>query len=395
MATFTNWVGNQSCSPAQIVAPASEAEVQAAVPRRPAGALRGGRALVHAGAPHRRHAADHGRPAWRAPRRRRPPARATALPGHHRRRARPAAVGRRPRARATRATSTRRASPARSAPCTHGSGLELQSFSASLRRARLVIASGDVLEIGPDDPRLPAVQTSVGMLGVMTEVEIAGGAGAPPRRADRALALTPRRSAGSTSWPARTGTTRSSTSRPRPRPRCTTSTTPPGAQRRRHLLREDLRRGRRRRARLRRRRAAASAAPTGSTRPCSSRTSTSSSTSCRIERGRRGARGDARADAGAAAAVDLPDGGAHGRARGRVAVALLRPRQPRDLRVRPARHRLRALPARRARAARPVRRAGALGQDPLPDARTSCTSGTRGRPTSSRCGASSTRTACS
>ena len=42
-----------------------------------------------------------------------------------------------------------------------------------------------------------------------------------------------------------------------------------------------------------------------------------------------------------------------------------------------------------------VRRARALGQAPLPDAATSCTRATRAPRTSSRCGASSTRTACS
>ena len=42
-----------------------------------------------------------------------------------------------------------------------------------------------------------------------------------------------------------------------------------------------------------------------------------------------------------------------------------------------------------------VRRPRALGQAPLPDARRAATRATRGRPTSSPCGASSTRTACS
>ena len=40
--------------------------------------------------------------------------------------------------------------------CTHGSGLGSQSFSASLRRARLVTATGDVIEIGaPTTRRCP------------------------------------------------------------------------------------------------------------------------------------------------------------------------------------------------------------------------------------------------
>ena len=58
------------------------------------------------------------------------------------------------------------------ATATHGSGLGLQSFSATVRRMRLVIADGDVLEIGEDDPRLPAAQVALGMLGVITEVEL-------------------------------------------------------------------------------------------------------------------------------------------------------------------------------------------------------------------------------
>ena len=56
---------------------------------------------------------------------------------------------------------------------THGSGLRLGSFSSSVRRLRVVTARGDVLEIGDDDPDLlQAAQVSVGMLGVITEVEL-------------------------------------------------------------------------------------------------------------------------------------------------------------------------------------------------------------------------------
>jgi FAD/FMN-containing dehydrogenase len=58
------------------------------------------------------------------------------------------------------------------ATATHGSGLDLQSFSATVRRVRLVTADGDVLEIGEDDERLPAAQVALGMLGVITEVEL-------------------------------------------------------------------------------------------------------------------------------------------------------------------------------------------------------------------------------
>ena len=57
---------------------------------------------------------------------------------------------------------------------THGSGLRLGSFSSgNPRRLRVVASSGDVVEIGEDDPSLlHAAQVSVGMLGVITEIEL-------------------------------------------------------------------------------------------------------------------------------------------------------------------------------------------------------------------------------
>jgi FAD/FMN-containing dehydrogenase len=170
MATFTNWVGNQSCTPAAILTPTSEAEVQAAV--------RGARqvrcvATGHSFTPI--HLTDGtllrmdglqrvlGVDAATG--------RATALPG--------TSVGafgpplwEAGYALANQGDIDTQGIAGAIGTCTHGSGLGLQSFSAALRRARLVTASGDVIEIGEDDPRLPALQTSVGMLGVMTEVEI-------------------------------------------------------------------------------------------------------------------------------------------------------------------------------------------------------------------------------
>jgi FAD/FMN-containing dehydrogenase len=57
---------------------------------------------------------------------------------------------------------------------THGSGLSLQSMSATLRRARVVTGAGGMLEIDECEPDLlHAAQVSLGMLGVMTEVELA------------------------------------------------------------------------------------------------------------------------------------------------------------------------------------------------------------------------------
>ena len=56
---------------------------------------------------------------------------------------------------------------------THGSGLKLQCFSASVRRFRVVLASGEVVEITEDNPDLmAAMRVSVGMLGVVTELDL-------------------------------------------------------------------------------------------------------------------------------------------------------------------------------------------------------------------------------
>ena len=56
---------------------------------------------------------------------------------------------------------------------THGSGLQHGSFSSSVRRVRLVTADGEIREIGEDEPELlRAAQVSVGMLGVITELEL-------------------------------------------------------------------------------------------------------------------------------------------------------------------------------------------------------------------------------
>ncbi len=54
---------------------------------------------------------------------------------------------------------------------THGSGLEYGSFSSSVRRLRIVTASGDVIEAADGD-LLHAAQVAVGALGVITEVEL-------------------------------------------------------------------------------------------------------------------------------------------------------------------------------------------------------------------------------
>jgi FAD/FMN-containing dehydrogenase len=59
------------------------------------------------------------------------------------------------------------------ATATHGSGARFTSLSGAVRRVRLVTASGEIREIGEDEPELlRAVQVAVGMLGVVTELEL-------------------------------------------------------------------------------------------------------------------------------------------------------------------------------------------------------------------------------
>ncbi|MEM7117985.1 MAG: D-arabinono-1,4-lactone oxidase [Chloroflexota bacterium] len=59
------------------------------------------------------------------------------------------------------------------ATATHGSGHTLPSFSASLKRTRLVDGLGNLVEIDASMPdELAAVQTSIGLLGIMTELTI-------------------------------------------------------------------------------------------------------------------------------------------------------------------------------------------------------------------------------
>lgn len=170
MPTFTNWVGNQTCNPAQILTPRSEAEVQEAVR-----AARHVRCVATGHSDTPIHLTDgtlltmdglQGEIRVDAA-----TGRASALPGTT-----VAALGpplwEAGYALANQGDIDTQAIAGAIGTCTHGSGLDLQSFSAALKRARLVTASGDVIEIGEDDPRLPAVQVAVGMLGVMTEVEV-------------------------------------------------------------------------------------------------------------------------------------------------------------------------------------------------------------------------------
>ena len=168
---WTNWVGNQSCRPLRISAPASEDEVAAIVAEseqvRVAGAghsftpvvategvlldLRGLGGIRAIDRDRRRVVVgpattigEFGAPLW---------AEGLSL----------ANQGDIVAQQIAGAIST----------ATHGSGLRLGSFSSSVRRLRLVTGNGDVLEIGEEDPqRLHAAQVAVGMLGVITEVEL-------------------------------------------------------------------------------------------------------------------------------------------------------------------------------------------------------------------------------
>jgi FAD/FMN-containing dehydrogenase len=59
------------------------------------------------------------------------------------------------------------------ATATHGSGTGYTSLSGIVRGVRLVTATGEIRQIGEDQPRLLlAAQVAVGMLGVMTELEL-------------------------------------------------------------------------------------------------------------------------------------------------------------------------------------------------------------------------------
>ena len=60
------------------------------------------------------------------------------------------------------------------ATATHGSGLKQPNFSAALVGARFVDGVGNVVEVSPREnvDVLPALQTSIGLLGIMTEVTL-------------------------------------------------------------------------------------------------------------------------------------------------------------------------------------------------------------------------------
>ena len=55
---------------------------------------------------------------------------------------------------------------------THGTGPTLQNISSQVVGARLVQASGELLELGPDDPRLDGARVSLGLLGVFSTLTL-------------------------------------------------------------------------------------------------------------------------------------------------------------------------------------------------------------------------------
>jgi FAD/FMN-containing dehydrogenase len=59
------------------------------------------------------------------------------------------------------------------ATATHGSGIRNMCFSGVVRSVRLITATGEIREVGKSEPELlRAAQVSIGMLGVMTQLEL-------------------------------------------------------------------------------------------------------------------------------------------------------------------------------------------------------------------------------
>ena len=174
-ATWTNWVGNQSFTPREIRTVSSEAEIAASVAAAAArgrrvrtvgtghsftpivetellldtGALRG---IVAIDGPRRLVTAlpkttigDFGEPLWQA---------GLAL--------------------ANQGDIDTQAIAGAIATATHGSGRRLPNFSAILESARLVDGTGNVVEVSPqvNADVLPALRTSLGLLGIMTQLTL-------------------------------------------------------------------------------------------------------------------------------------------------------------------------------------------------------------------------------
>jgi len=173
--TWTNWVGNQSCSPAARAAPRSEDEVASLV----ADAAARGRPVRVAGAGHSFTpvvATDgllldvRGLPGIRSidPARRRVvvgPATTIGEFGEP--------LWQQGLALVNQGDIVAQQIAGAVSTATHGSGVRLGSFASGVRRLRLVTGSGAVAEIREAEPeRLHAAQVAVGMLGVITELEL-------------------------------------------------------------------------------------------------------------------------------------------------------------------------------------------------------------------------------
>ena len=175
-ATWTNWVGNQTCHPAALLRPRDEGEVVAAV----RDAIAAGRNVRVAATGHSftpvcltdgvvLELADLAGVLDVDPERRR----ATALAGTT-----VGALGE-PLWEAGLALANQGDIDTQQiggaiGTGTHGSGIGLGSFSSTVRRARIVTGTGEVIEVSESTPELlSAAQVSIGMLGVMTEVELA------------------------------------------------------------------------------------------------------------------------------------------------------------------------------------------------------------------------------
>ena len=173
--SWTNWVGNQRCEPARIAAPVSEDEVATLV--RDAGAR--GLGVRAAGAGHSFTPVVvtdgllldlGGLPRIRSldPERRRVVTGPATTIGEFGEPLLAAGL-----ALGNQGDIVAQQIAGAVSTATHGSGLGFGSFSSSVRRVRLVVGNGDVVEIDETQPdRLHAAQVAVGMLGVITELEL-------------------------------------------------------------------------------------------------------------------------------------------------------------------------------------------------------------------------------
>ena len=173
MTTWSNWVGNQSFAPRQVVTTADEESVQEQVRAAVAGSYRvrtfgtghsftpivetdvlldttALRGIVEIDEPARRVRAlpkttigDFGKPLWE---------RGLAL--------------------ANQGDIDTQSIAGAVATATHGSGRRLPNLSATVTGARLVDGTGEIVVIDASHPDLPALQASIGLMGIMTELEI-------------------------------------------------------------------------------------------------------------------------------------------------------------------------------------------------------------------------------